>query len=323
MILRDLLPHFAMWDVEILGTDINREALKAASKGVYSKYSVSHMPVKYLSRYFNRVGKKFRLSDEIKADVKYRYHNLVADSYDIPGMKKVDIIFCRNVIIYFEAETMKRVVERFADCIVPDGFLFLGHAETLNYITKAFSPIETHGTIIYQKADRQVGRASLPFPRSALPSYPSELPAHKREGFEKVNLSIDDIIRSSIDLVNAGEFEKALKSISRVVEMDNLHLTAHYMMGVMYEKLERYEEAIEQFRRVLYIDQGFAICYFNLGNIYKALGKNNAAKREFKNCIKVLENYENHKEITFTDGMTAGVLVQAANHALKSIKHES
>ena len=122
------------WKLKILGTDINTDVLKVARKGVYSEQSVENIPYKLLHKYFLLGSGKnkgfFKVKDKLKRNIKLGRLNLKDNSY--PIKKKVDIIFCRNVFIYFDKKTRNEILNKFYRNLKEGGYLFLGHSESID-----------------------------------------------------------------------------------------------------------------------------------------------------------------------------------------------
>jgi len=152
IILKERLEYFDDWDIEILGTDISERVLKLAQDAVYMPRSLRDVPEYIKLRYFNfsSSDKMYKLKDEIKKMVTFRYLNLYDDS-KMKLMRNFDIIFCRNVLIYFDEESRKRVVEYFYDALNPGGYIFLGHSESILRITKAFEIVYFDSNIAFRK----------------------------------------------------------------------------------------------------------------------------------------------------------------------------
>ncbi len=125
--------------VEILGTDIARDQLSRAEQGVYTQFEVQRgLPVQMLMRYFKKDDGNWRISDAIRSMVKFREWNLLGD---LRALGRFDIVFCRNVLIYFDQPTKARVLEAIAGQMPADGALYLGGAETVLGITGRFAPL--------------------------------------------------------------------------------------------------------------------------------------------------------------------------------------
>jgi chemotaxis protein methyltransferase CheR len=136
-------------EVEILGTDIAREPLARAREGVYTQFEIQRgLPMALLVKYFRKDGAQWRLADAIRAMASFREWNLLGD---LRPLGQFDVVFCRNVLIYFDQPTKTRVLDAIARQLAPDGLLYLGGAETVLGITDRFVPAGTdHG--VYQLA---------------------------------------------------------------------------------------------------------------------------------------------------------------------------
>jgi len=140
MLLKEQKAKFSGWNLEILATDISHEILDQARKGIYSQFEVQRgLPIKMLMDYFDQQDdNKWQLKQEIRDMIKYDYFNLL-DSMSALG--QFDMIFCRNVLIYFDEADKRQILDRMATQLTPDGFLFLGGAETVIGITDSFQPM--------------------------------------------------------------------------------------------------------------------------------------------------------------------------------------
>lgn len=139
MILKDKEAQLKGWRFEIIATDLSDEILDQARKGTYSQFEVQRgLPIQYLMKYFTQVGENWVLKDEIKSMVKFSTFNLLDD---MTRMGTFDIIFCRNVLIYFDEKTKGAILGKMDKQLEKDGFLLLGGAETVLGITDKFSPM--------------------------------------------------------------------------------------------------------------------------------------------------------------------------------------
>lgn len=139
MTLLEQRAKLAGWNYELIGTDISRNILAKAEKGVYSQFEVQRgMPITLLVKYFDQVGETWKIKPEVQQHVKFKFFNLLED----PTMLgKFDVVFCRNVLIYFDQKTKGEVLARIAKLMPPDGMLFLGGAETVLGVSDNFKPI--------------------------------------------------------------------------------------------------------------------------------------------------------------------------------------
>ncbi|WP_374377241.1 protein-glutamate O-methyltransferase CheR [Dongia sp.] len=136
MILSEMGAQMAGWKVDIVGTDLSQEILTRAKEGLYSQFEVQRgLPITLLVKYFQQTGDRWKLSDTIRNKVQYREWNLLNDP---APLGKFDIVFCRNVLIYFDQPTKAKVLAGIAKQMPDDGFLFLGGAETVLGISDKF-----------------------------------------------------------------------------------------------------------------------------------------------------------------------------------------
>lgn len=154
MLLNDL-PGLHGWKLEIVGTDISQRVLQHARRGVYGKSSFRSTDQSYVERYFHEQEDGFRITEKIRELVTISHLNLF-DSHRMMMLGRMDLIFCRNVIIYFDLSAKKRVVESFHNSLSDGGFLLLGHSESLMNITTQFTLRHFKNDMIYQKPDRAV-----------------------------------------------------------------------------------------------------------------------------------------------------------------------
>ena len=139
MIIKEMSAQLAGWRIEIIGTDLSNEVLEKARAGVYSQFEVQRgLPIQMLMKYFTQAGETWQISPEIRAMVQYRPLNLLLD---FTSLGTFDVVFCRNVLIYFDQETKVGVLERLARLTEADGYLVLGAAETVVGLTDVYKPL--------------------------------------------------------------------------------------------------------------------------------------------------------------------------------------
>lgn len=145
------------WTVEVLGTDLNDRSLARAEAAAYDDYSLRSMPPDYSARFLRRTADgHFLVRDEIRSMVSFDRLNLL-DSSRMVFMKGIDVIFCCNVLIYFCSETKRRTIQHFYNNLLPHGYLFLGHAESLFGVNDSFRMIPFSGGSAYRKGGRDAG----------------------------------------------------------------------------------------------------------------------------------------------------------------------
>lgn len=143
-------PQLRRWDVEIIGTDISKEILSMARDGAYGKGSFRSIDDYYIDRYFTESDGRLRISDQVKQLVTISHLNLL-DRKRVSLLGKMDAIFCRNVIIYFDLDAKKKVISCFHDQLHAGGFLLLGHSESLMNISTDFDLRHFTHDMVYQR----------------------------------------------------------------------------------------------------------------------------------------------------------------------------
>lgn len=151
MILSDAFPDLAAWKITLLGIDLNPRNLAHAARARYTAWSLRETPDSSRDRYFRREGSEFVVHDAYRRMATFREVNLSQPPVDVFPGEFYDVVFCRNVLMYFTPDVMRDVVDRIARSLVPGGYLFLGHAETLRGVSPDFSLCHTHGTFYYQR----------------------------------------------------------------------------------------------------------------------------------------------------------------------------
>lgn len=150
MLLRHHFPELDSWQIEIIGTDISSKALDRARQGVYSQFEIQRgLPVQMLIRYFEQVSDGWKVKSEIRDMVRFREQNLLQA---FSRLGRFDIIFCRNVLIYFDVPTRTRLLDRLVESLSHDGFLLLGASETLLGVTDHFERFSSCQSAVYAPA---------------------------------------------------------------------------------------------------------------------------------------------------------------------------
>ncbi|MDR2633082.1 MAG: protein-glutamate O-methyltransferase CheR [Treponema sp.] len=145
MLMSEALPH--PWKYEIVASDISLKCLLSGKEGFYADNHLEGIPSVYLHKYFDRMTGGYKVKPEIMAKVRFDYHNLKNDS----GLRNMDIVFCRNVIIYFDEAAQTGVIKRFWDSMASKSFLFIGHSESLFGMDTPFEFVKTPWATLYRK----------------------------------------------------------------------------------------------------------------------------------------------------------------------------
>jgi chemotaxis protein methyltransferase CheR len=152
MIVQEMLPP-GMCDITIFASDLSLTALETASRGIYSYEKLkSDIEPLYLEKYFESAGDSYRVKKDLRDMVVFDFHNMKYDN----GLRELDIIFCRNVMIYFDEEEQKRLINKFYKSLSPEGYLFLGHSESLQGWKSGFEFIHDNKGTAYKKCEKEL-----------------------------------------------------------------------------------------------------------------------------------------------------------------------
>ena len=144
--LLESLPDRESWTVRVFASDLSFTALERAQSGLYRADQLKGIDPQSIAKYFRQENGHYIMNEAVKKRVIFDYHNLKHDN----GLRGLDIIFCRNVMIYFDSEEQRRLVNRFTNCLVPGGYLFLGHAESLQGLSTRFTMLHRNKGIAYR-----------------------------------------------------------------------------------------------------------------------------------------------------------------------------
>ena len=144
--LLEALPDRESWMIRVYASDLSFSALERAQAGLYRPDQLKGIDPHCIAKYFRQEHGYYVINESVTRRVIFDYHNLKHDN----GLRGLDIVFCRNVMIYFDAEEQRRLVNRFTNCLVPGGFLFLGHAESLQGLSTRFAMLHRNKGIAYK-----------------------------------------------------------------------------------------------------------------------------------------------------------------------------
>lgn len=287
---------------------------------------------------------------------------MTKDSYPLPGLPVWDIIFCRNVTIYFSPESVQKVVKNFYQSLIEGGYLFLGHAEIINRISSEFVAVEVGNTFVYKKENKPVKgqkkavRETKVTSKAETPAGYSITQGTKRPltpGEKSEEKMLNVLYEKALAYYENDEFEKALRLVEKILEMNSknhrayllkgkiyahqekhnkaieaclkavevnpLLASAHYLLGVLYNKQKKQRAAVDEFKRAAYSDRNFTLAYFNLANIYRSQGKEREAAKQYNNVILSLEGGKSSEWQEFLGDYTSEFLVKFCKRSLGQI----
>lgn len=285
--------------VTILGTDVASTAIESALAGAYSARSVRKVPSALRERYFETSGTKHLLLEPVKSMVGFRRHNLVTDPCPPPGEPPFDVIACRNVLIYFDNETVRRVVTSLEGALRPGGELILGAADRLTGTTARLAGAPVKVGYDRRQGPARAGKLRWPL---GLPEVGPDTEASVEEqeaplADQEISSAEDDLRRRRIGdrveeamwAADAGDFDRTLEITTEVLAADPLNADAFFARGVAELGLEDAGAAVTSLRRSLYTDPFFGLAAFELGRAHDAAGDRDAARRNYERALRTLD----------------------------------
>lgn len=296
MMLRELLPSTAGWDVKVLATDISESALAAAGAAVYGRRAVQLATQAEVARFFvARPDGRFEVRPEVRDLVELQHHNLVLDA---PPAGALDLVLCRNVTIYFGRDTTRALMGRLHASLRDGGYLFLGHSETLWQVIDDFRLVAL-GTgegaaYVYRRLDEPSAdrRAVLP-DRRTLQELP--LPEERRAAVRRAPRPLavapvlhQDVLPAVRDALAQGRYEDAARLARLAGDADPLRAEVHYLLGLALVDQGLDAEALPALRRAVYLDPADGLAHFLLAGALARCGDHAAAAREYRAAAQAL-----------------------------------
>jgi chemotaxis protein methyltransferase CheR len=313
ILLMRLLPDIADWNILILATDINRLALEKAQRGLYSSWSFREVPYGIQENYFTHQGKdSFEIKPAVRNRVTFAYLNLVEDNYPsiLTNTQAMDLILCRNVLIYFDEITNRKVVERFHASLDETGWLVVGHAEPSQAVFHQFSVRNFPGAILYQKpevenpapgAPLSVEPAPFRFDFNPLPESPpipvlparpvmsppapvAAGPGHPVGHLHKLPPPPPEI-QSAMALYEAGRLDQALQQLTAQAQANPNAIWPPYLIAKLYANRREFKNAEPWIDRVLVLEPLMAPAHYLRGLILQELGRLDQSLTAFRACV--------------------------------------
>lgn len=300
ILLRRLIPDLGDWNVSILATDINQRSLKKAQEGVYTEWSFRDTPEWFRDLYFRQDTKgAWRIDPEIQKMVSFGYLNLAEDIYPslLNGTNGVDIIFCRNVIMYFSDTVARAVVTGLSKSLVEDGWLLVSPAEAVRSISGLFKPVNIGGAIFYKKAEGeralewsvaqtppQVPLFEVPLPQ-AEQTRPAPAPQAEEKPVEAARAEKDIVAEAGV-LYEKGRYLEAA-SLIESIPAEAREEGQMLLLARAYANLGRLEEASRWCESVLASNSLNNAAYILLASIRLEQARMEEAIKNLKKALYI------------------------------------
>ena len=347
MLLDRLIPDVEKWNLTILATDINPRFLRKAAQGVYGEWSFRDTPAWIRERYFKRrKDGRFEIQPRIRRMVSFSYLNLAEDAYPslVNGTNAMDVILCRNVLMYFAEARARKVVDKLHRSLVDGGWLITSPAETSTVLFSAFTTVEFPGAFLYRRMAAAGPRttavryqapwyegeaAAAHAPAPAAPSEPAAFSVarsafapevlHKAGGEQAKEAEDADSPehderemprRKARACANDGRLAEAIEWCEKAIAADKLNPAHYYLLAAICQERGQSETAERALGRALYLEPDFALAHFALGNLCLSAGRRREARRHFGNALTLLRACPADALLPESDGLNAGRLVE-------------
>lgn len=333
---------------EILATDISREALAKARRGVYREWSLRGVAPEIVRQYWRRDGENYLLEERIVRRVEFRFLNLAeAPSWRVEG--SFDLIFCRNVLIYFDAATVAAVARRLFAALAPGGWLVTASSDPPIADAAPFETVVAPSAIAFRRplggrgewsatvrAERSTDGAATaeratpsetPPAWDTSPAVPGTPPRAFPTGLAtptQANEAADPLAETAAcaarvrELSNRDFFEAA-RLCEASTARHPLSAELHYLQAVLLVQLDRHEEAARAVRRAIYLDRSLAVAHFTLGTILERCGDAAGACRAYRNARELAATFPASEVLPLSDGERADRLTEAADRRLQAL----
>lgn len=312
------------WSITLLGTDFNPVALRKAARGIYGDWSFRDTPDWLRPDYFTQLPDgRYEIIPRIRERVTFSYLNLVDDIY--PSLSNntsaMDVVFCRNVLMYFTAARADEVVARLHHTLVDGGWLIVSPHEAFAGRHGLFEQVELGGAMLFRKHEKAAAAGKAAPPRlevlqlhgsAAAAMQTPAAPAAQMNGNEAWHV----LARRCAD---EGRLHEALAWCNAAIASDKMNPAHHYLHAAIQLEQGHYEAALQSLRRVLYLEPGFVLAHFTLGNLLQAQHNYREAWLSFNNAALLLQGLPPDEVLPHADGMTAGRLVEIIAALLQSM----
>lgn len=326
ILLSEIVPDWSDWDIKILGTDLNRFSLRRARAALYSQWSLRGIDPAYAERYFKPAGRLVRLDHRCKRLVSFFRHNLITEN--VPdaerGLSQLDLIMCRNVMIYFERNRTQELVGKLYGTLKRQGWLLVGHAEPDGWVYRQYETVEYPETVLYRKpevdikTDEDEPEDNVEIAPTPAPARPVPIVDTKANTDTATTLSADALVAyqnkdvasayellvaaSKLDLsdplpthllaqlaADEKAYDEALFWAYRTLQRSSFHLPTLLLMGLVQLETGAADEARASLQQALFVDPLCPEAHLYLSFAWKALSMSDEEQRSRARAVRLIQ----------------------------------
>jgi chemotaxis protein methyltransferase CheR len=355
-----LLPDLAQWDVSILATDLNATFLTQARAGNYGEWSLRGADDDFRAAYFERDGRRYQIRPWIARLVRFARLNLAEATYPSPASatSQMDLILCRNVLIYFGPDIARQVVGRLRAALTTDGWLVVGPSDSLPGLLAGFEPTGNDEALAYRRIDDAppdsappLGEPALPLPATArtiakhgdrrpVGSAPTTSPRRPRltapvrpmhsaatpPARSLAAATAEDwsaLWQTARAATTQDDYAAAEARCRQAASQGTLRAEPYYLLGVLSQASGDESAALVAFRKALYIDRTFVPALLAVAAIYRRNGRPGRARRALARAQQALAGRPDDEQILAEEPVTVGRLREVLSHALGDVSGEA
>ncbi len=320
--------ELAGWDWRILATDLDEEALARAKSGIYGARAVATVPEPLRRRYFHERGGTYRLNEALLERLDYRALNLVYTPFHLPD-QPYDLVFLRNVLIYFRPEAQRRLVQALVPTVAPDGFLFLGPCETLWQLTDQLVPVDLGDCFCYRHpapAARAAPLAPLQPSTCLAPPTPeadSPLPPHGAAArpASPPRLAGDEAVATAVRALAQNRLDEARSAVAAALLATPTEPAAHALEGLLADLCGNLPAALAGYRAALFLDPQLFQVRLLLADCLARQGARERARLEYRVVLRTIDSGRG-RELPFAAALSLPPGREARERAARALRSE-
>ncbi len=305
----------------LIGTDLNSDSLAKAMEGIYEDWSLRGVSDLEREKYFDNAMQRWKIKDSYRQGVHFEFHNLAADP--IPSASQnlfgFDLIFLRNVLIYFDAKSLNSFLGKVSEALVEGGYLAVAPAEVGPDFENWFEPVTFPGGLLYRKkGPSNTVQASQPAKskKAAPPQPKSPFPKSLRAAAKNSAATLDSVMEGA----NQGKLSESRTLLESMILKDSLNHEVLYYLGLVNHNLGETQQARENLTRVLYLNPDFFLASFHLGLLFFEEGKHDEARKIWEMTRESLLNRGQDEVLYAREQLTVGNLLGMVDSALNREK---